>query len=66
MTGARTPCGMIALQPSTPKRHPFRLRLLGTLPRELREPALRRQALLFVPAGLATVAVVLIASAVLP
>ena len=43
---------LVTLRPAPRARHPFRVAMFGVLPRELREPALWRQAVLFVPIAL--------------
>lgn len=40
---------LVMLRPAPLAHHPFRVAMFGVLPRELREPALWRQAALFVP-----------------
>lgn len=54
---------MVPLRIAARPRHPLRLRLFGTLPRELRDPSLWRQAALFIPV---TIALIVAALAVTP
>jgi hypothetical protein len=52
---------MVALRPAPRARHLFRVSMFGVLPRELREPALWRQAVLFVPIALGLLFTALVA-----